>query len=54
MYLFQPDRVLGVVSVDSDSFGKLNVRGMGPERFDEPTRGLYETHKALAMGSTVI
>ena len=47
VHLAQPDRVLGMVSVDSHAFGKLTeVREMGPDRFDEPTRALYEKHKA--------
>lgn len=45
--LFHPERVRGVVSVDSASFGKLSeVRRMGTERFDAATLALYEKHKA--------
>ena len=45
--LSQPDRVRGVVSVDSGAFGKLSeVRRMGPERFDAKTLALFEKHKA--------
>ena len=44
--LSRPDRVLGVVSVDSASFGKLSeVRQMGTARFDAATLALYERHK---------
>ena len=45
-----PQRVRGIVSVDSDAFGKLSeVRTMGTQRFDEPTNALYEKHKATLI-----
>jgi pimeloyl-ACP methyl ester carboxylesterase len=45
--LYRPDRVRGVVSVDSDSFGKLTeVRQMGTDRFDAETLALYKKHEA--------
>jgi pimeloyl-ACP methyl ester carboxylesterase len=48
MLLKRPDRVAGVVSEDSSSFGKLGaaVARVGIDRFDAADRALYEKHKA--------
>ena len=45
MLCSRPDAVDAVVSVDSVTFGKLDVEKMGPERFDEKTAALYEKYK---------